>query len=216
MLAFGWLATAWLLSAQHQSFRVRVGAFEVRAGAEDSLSESFVLSGKVVQAENKCRIVITCEPEGGPYSYRAEEDSPGKFDSVDYLIPIRLAGCPYPGVLAFRRRKNWADYEIYVTERDSVTRAFSFSCRDEDAIRWTAVHGTLTGFRTFDRYEAVPERLMRKEHGGRWVWVSTYRWNPKRETFDVTKQSWRRFPGPLVFEPGKEMPPDRISFRWKQ
>lgn len=133
---------------------------------------------------------------------------------VQYVVPIRVAGWGPPMVLARIWRSNWLDYRIFSVTAGEVRNAFSFSGRDEDAVRFRAVDGHLREFTVYDRWMPVPERLKRIEKGGpRWMLVSTYRVG-KDGQWVAKPGKWTSYMFGSPIPKGSEQA-GKFSFLWK-
>ena len=105
------------------------------------------------------------------YRLRARDGSGPLSGRLTFAEAIRVTGSVAPQVLIRFDQGNLTTYEIYRIDGRKIRRAFSYSTRYEDSVRWTAGMPGLSSIEVLDRL-AVPEdeRLSRDRLRGR-VWV---------------------------------------------
>lgn len=137
---------------------------------------------------------IRMELQGVDDSTLFEDRWKQKYSDWSLAVPIAVAGRKPPQILAKLDRPNWLDFVIYSFEGETIVRAFSFSCRDQKAIRWNVAHGKLVSFETFDRFDPPPERLESTlKRGFRWQRRATYRFDAATGRWRHGKQTWDRY-----------------------
>jgi hypothetical protein len=120
---------------------------------------------------------------------RTDTASDEMWSEVRLAIPVRIAGSAEPQVLVKRFRPNWQDFELYSPTDDGIVRAFSFSCRDDGAVKWVTKNGALSRLVTFDRY-AHPKRG-RELHGDRrWQLRQEWAFDPRTDRWVVKASRW--------------------------
>lgn len=181
--------------------------------------EQFVLRARAHEARRSASVEICTELRSqGVTFHKTLEDTVSDTDgaTVDYILPIRMSGVSYPGIAVRIRRPNWFDFHLWVATPDHIDEVFSFSCRDDKAVRWSAIRGKLVKIVSIDRYARVPERLKGKQTGKyRWVESRTLAWNPKVLRFVERSDSWQLMAFDKPLSPQGESLPGNFTFLWK-
>jgi hypothetical protein len=130
--------------------------------------------------------------------FTREESLGGKYAEWKLALPIAVTGASRPQVLAELYRPNWLDFKIFDIAGDvedgNIVQIFTFSCRDDQAIRWHTERGRLASFDTIDRYAHPSASLERKvRRGTRWELVPTYRFVSRKNDWVAVRKAWRKY-----------------------
>ncbi len=135
---------------------------------------------------------------------------------IKLAVLIRLKGSPGPQLLVKLYRPNWLDYELYTTNFNGVEKGFSFSCRDEGAIKWIASNGELRRFITYDRFAPPPASLMKRlPIGTRLQLQEEWLYDTDLDRWVATKRQWVKYPFGKPFAIPAIMKPTDCDFRYK-
>lgn len=152
-----------------------------------------VRGGQALRAELLVRL-------GSETRRTVREDSSTGRSKTDWglAIPIAVRNEARPQILAKVYRSDWLDFVILGIDGSvgsgNLLRIFSFSCRDEHAIRWHSEHGRLVSFETYDRYEPVPKRLQSISVPGRpWQKVTRYLYDVRTHRWTAAKSAWKPY-----------------------
>jgi|GEM_PF-6715944 len=159
------------------------------------LGQSTLIRGRVESQSSRTGIALTVVTGWNQESTEVErfewltDRVPPK---VDFLSPIRVLGSNWPMVFAKILRANWLDYKLYSVSEEGPGVAFSFSCREENAVAWVvSTDGKLKGITTVDRYARPPAKLRTRERRStRWQLVTHYKYGCRNCTWQATSRRW--------------------------
>ncbi|CAN5632848.1 hypothetical protein BH11ARM2_BH11ARM2_06150 [soil metagenome] len=131
--------------------------------------KSFTLRALFDNEGKSTRLVLKRRNEAGdPVAETefAKTYADSKFAEFRLALPIRVESEEEPQVLTKLYRSNWLDISLISLRADGAATTFSFSCRDEKAIRWNVVKGRLASIVTYDRYAPEPVRVEKTDRIG--------------------------------------------------
>lgn len=190
MIVPGCLVYVYSLLVQGKSFRAEWSEPYSWQSARCTL---YVQGGQALRVELLVRL-------GSETRRTVREDSSMGRSKSDWGLatPIAVRHEARPQILAKLYRSDWLDFVMLGIDGSvgsgNLVRIFSFSCRDEHAIRWHSEHGRLVSFETYDRHEPVPKRLQSISVPRRpWQKVTRYLYDVRTHRWTAAKSAWKRY-----------------------